>query len=143
MFKTFYSGDKKLVKVCCEYKYSSTSYSKTHLYTAIGRYGGVHLSIIDFGDSYKGDDCYSSCLEFHYRHPPLHMVDDVPYNYCWLMGGPCWHDRISFYAQDVLIPEWLINTNDHEYMFSLLQIEYNRAFITYKHLPLFKEKREK
>ena len=47
---------------------------------------------------------------------------------CWLIGGPCWHDGASLYAQETIIPYWLREPDNHERMFRFLEQDYTDRF---------------
>jgi len=114
-----------------EYKYCSPFGRPKHIWTCVGRHGAVHLHITDMGEAFakKYGDQYSAGLECHCRQPPRYMADDAPANEkCWLIGGPCWHDGTSLYAQESYVPFWLGSPHDHERMFRRLEGEYRDRF---------------
>lgn len=114
-----------------EYKYRNQFGCPRHCWTCIGRHGAVHFHVIDHGEDYakKHGGRYSGGLEFHYRQPPDYMSNDAPsHEKCWLIGGACWHDGSSLYAQECVIPFWECDKNNHERMFKFLEREYSEKF---------------
>ena len=79
----------------------------TFMYIVVGRDGGLHLSITDYGEEHgkKYGDRYSGGLEMHSRT----ATDDRPPDHtdCWVTGGLCWHDGTSLYVSETVIPLWL------------------------------------
>lgn len=99
-----------------------------HTWTCIGRHAALHLHISGpYGSD--GEPRWSAGLETHYRQPPDHMANDAPsHEECWLIGGPCWHDGTSLYAEERYLPRWLDNPHDHDGMFRRLEQEYLSQF---------------
>ena len=109
-----------------------------HVWKLIGRWGGLHLHITDFGAEHaeKYGDRYSAGLEVHYRVPPKHMNDQPPsFDHCDLIECPCWHDGTSLYPQENILPIWLISPNDHEGMFRLLARYADERFAEFDRTP--------
>jgi hypothetical protein len=111
------------MKFSNEYRYKSRLMYPEHIYTVIGRAGAIHFHVTDLGED--SPTRYSAGLEMHSRAP---LCDSPPHEKCWLIGGPCWHDGTSLYAQERLVPIWLSDPHDHEHMFRVLEAEYRRRF---------------
>lgn len=116
------------MKFRCKYEYSSLYGRPHHVWTVVGRDGAVHLHVSDLGEQWSSQhgQRYSGGLEVHYRHP---QGDEAPsQEKCWLLGGPCWHDGTTMYAEETLIPLWQRAPHDHERMFGILQDDYAERF---------------
>lgn len=75
-----------------------------HSYTCVGRWGAVSLHITDLSRMKEAAVEHSAGLEYH-RRQPLPDNDSPPsHEKCWLIGGPCWHDGTSLYAQEKYVP---------------------------------------
>ena len=114
-----------------EYRYHCPFGHPKHIYICRGRHGAMHFHITDLGEVHakKYGHRYSSGLEAHHRTPPSYMDDRAPsHEECWVIGGPCWHDGTSLYAEESLLPFWLQDPHDHERMFRLLEREYEDRF---------------
>lgn len=114
---------KKEYKLCWPYG------SRMHIWSIVGGPGGIHLHITE--NRIVDDESlrYHGGLEVHYRQPPDYMRGDAPSHYdCQIIGGPCWHDGSSLYAQDYWIPIWNGGKMDNERMLELLEGEYMKQF---------------
>jgi len=110
------------MKLQNEYRYFMYYGAPSHEWVCKGDEGAVHLHITK---SSVSDYAYHGGLERHRRHgdgPP-----DFPD--CEILGGPCWHDGTSLYAEEVLIPFWLEAPHDHERMFRRMEEEYIKQFV--------------
>lgn len=119
------------MKYRLKYEYSRLWGRPHHVWTCIGRHGAMHFHVTDHGEDREREygQRYSGGLETHYRSPPDYMEDHAPsQDKCWLLKCPCWHDGTSLYATEHLIPLWLANQNDPEYVFRILVEEYEKTF---------------
>lgn len=112
-----------------EYRYAPRFGNPEHIWTVTGGRGAIHFHVTDLGKDYKHGDRYGGGLEVHSRQPFGNSDDAPSHEKCWLLGGPCWHDGTSLYAQETLIPFWLAAPTDHERIFRLLEREYRERFI--------------
>jgi hypothetical protein len=58
-------------------------------------------------------------------------VDRAPsHKDCWLIGGQCWHDGTSLYAEEHVWPVigLCLQSGNHETAWEVLQREYERHF---------------
>jgi len=109
-----------------KYEYAKPHTSARHTWSVVGARMGIHLHIEDYGEEHeqKYGRRYSSGLECHYRTAPDYMRDQAPsQKECWLIGGPCWHDGTSFYAEEHWVPMWQDAPHDHERMLRVLREE--------------------
>lgn len=114
----------------CEYTYSSTSFSKEHVWTCVGGRGALHLHISDRGDGRPETERYSAGLELHSRTPFPGCDHDAPNHAdCWLLKQPCWHDGTSLWARTHWLPIWLLDPAGHDRMFDRLRADYRRRFM--------------
>ena len=114
-----------MAKYNLEYRYSAQFGTPTHLWTIIGRDGGLSLRIME----YKSDNPkYSGGLEIHRRAPMAGDNSAPSFGACWLLQCPCWHDGTSLYVTETLIPLWLAYDRDNDSMFRLMQHEYANRF---------------
>ena len=111
-----------------EYRYSKPFDTPTHLWTIIGRDGGLSLRIVEHARR-AGDPEYSGGLEIH-RRVPADGDDSAPgFDQCWLLKCPCWHDGTSLYVTESLIPRWIQSCDrDNDKMFDLMRQEYAQRF---------------
>lgn len=118
------------MKLRTKYTYQRHFGSPEHMWTCIGREGGLHLHITDYTSSdFMQNTPYSGGLEVHYRSPPEYMEDDAPsHDHCWLLQCPCWHDGTSLYVSEVAIPFWLTDPTNIERMLDWLEREYKTRF---------------
>lgn len=105
-----------------QFKYTFTAQrgGPTHIWSALGAKGGLHLHIHDRGKESEGevDGRYYGGVEIHYRSPPERMKQIAPSdNKCWLLECPCWTDGSSCWARDDAIPFWEADPHDHVRMF--------------------------
>lgn len=106
-----------------KYQHCPKAGEVTHIWSVVGEAGGLHLWITVGGTRPYGG------VEIHYRTPPDYMSDKEPsQEHCWLLDGPCWHDGSSLYAEEVWIPRWLANPDDHDWMLAFLSVEYRKRF---------------
>lgn len=114
-----------------EYRYNLSAGYPKHIWICEGRHGAVHLHITDLGEDHarKYGDRYSAGLECHYRQPPRYMSDQAPSQKdCWVLGGPCWHDGTSLYAQESYVPFWQGDPSNHDRVLARLEREYADRF---------------
>ena len=107
-----------------KYTWTNPYESVRHQWEFAGARGGIHFHVTLFkGSSPTGG------LEYHYRTPPSHMVDEVPHN-CWLIHGACWHEGTSLYATDTLWPmfEPMLKRGEHEKIFKILEEHADKMF---------------
>jgi hypothetical protein len=111
-----------------EYRYVPRFGNSEHIWTCIGSLGAMHFHVTDLGEEYEETSGirYSAGLEMHSRAP---LSDTPPHEKCWLIGGPCWHDGTSLYAQETIVPFWQQDPHDHERMFRFIEREYERRFM--------------
>lgn len=81
------------------------SHANTDLARRFGRTGGV---------------------EFHYRSPKSYMREDYgcTHEYCWILGGKCWHDGTSLWASEYWIP--LLERQGEDAVWIELEHQYRR-----------------
>lgn len=109
----------------CKYTYVN-DFGPEHTWVVVGAKGALHLHIRE--SHTQGVRTYGG-LEIHYRQPPSYMEHDAPsQDNCWALGGPCWHDGSSTYAEERWIPLWQAAPHDHDGMFQRLKVEYERQF---------------
>lgn len=121
------------IKFHHEYRLTQEWYDyRRHLWFVSSAQGAVHLHITELNrnsNEYAEEDQYSAGLEIHHRNPPPHMNNRPPSrNTCFILGGPCWHEGQSSYAQETLLPRWLYDKNGHTRMFKQLECEYLEHF---------------
>ena len=111
-----------------EYRYAPRFGNPEHIWTCIGSLGAMHFHATDLGEEYEARHGirYSAGLEIHSRAP---LSDQPPNEKYWLIGGPCWHDGTSLYAQERVVPYWRQEPDNHERMFRFLEREYENRFI--------------
>lgn len=115
------------MKYRCRYIYEVRHGSPIHVWTLIGRDGGIHLHIHEH--EIDGEIVHEGGIEIHYRVPPKYMSQDAPSeDCCWLIRCPCWHDGSSLQAQEKWIPIWHENKHDHDSMFRALCAYADEAF---------------
>jgi len=90
-----------------------------HWWAVVGDLGGVHfwyqVSTFD-GEKYGG-------VEWHWRKPTEdYHAENPDHNDCWIIGGPCWHDGTSLYAEEVYIP--LVDHSSDDTIFLFLEGDY-------------------
>ncbi len=111
-----------------EYRYAPRFGNPEHIWTVIGAKGAMHFHVTDLSEDYERANGvrWSAGLETHSRMP---LGDDAPsHEKCWLLGGPCWHDGTSLYAQEQIVPFWREEPDNHERMFQFLEREYYNRF---------------
>jgi len=117
-----------VTRFVCEYKFNKRFGTPNHCWTCIGAKGALHLRISG-PHVYDNRENWSAGLETHHRQPPEYMADDAPsHEKCWLIGGACWHDGTSLYAEEHYLPMWRIAPHEHEKMFAELEREYRTRF---------------
>ena len=114
------------MKLVSKYTYENLYGNPRHTYSVIGGKGAVHFHVTEIRRS--DDECVSAGLEFHHREPPEYMKDDAPHEKCWLIGGACWHDGTSLYAQDKIVPVWQDERHDTEAFLKTIEYEYKKHF---------------
>ena len=112
-----------------EYRYAPRFDNPEHIWTCTGSLGAMHFHATDLGEEYEGKHGirFSAGLEIHSRAP---LSDTAPNEKCWLIGGPCWHDGTSLYAQERVVPYWRQEPDNHERMFRFLEREYENRFVS-------------
>lgn len=113
------------------YQYQSRFGSQRHDWHIIGAPGALSFHVTDHGAEHeaKYSTRYSAGLEAHYRQPPDYMADQPPsHDECWVLKCPCWHDGTSTYANERLLPFWLLDPGNHERMFNCLRREAEKRF---------------
>ena len=121
-----------------KYTYESLHGNATHIWSAVGARGAIHLHITDYGEEHgqKYGQRYSGGIETHWRAPPEYMQDQPPsQDECWLLHCPCWHDGSSLQVSEFWIPRWLASPDDHDAMFALLESEMAGQFETEDETP--------
>ena len=97
-----------------------------HIWSLRGPEGGVHFRATRFRQEQFGTG-----IEFHHIYPGEYFKGEAAHNTkCWLCGCPCWHHGSSLSASETLWPKIspLLETGDHEAVFRLLEIEYDKNF---------------
>ena len=103
----------------------------THMWTAVGASGGVHIWAMPQPKSQYMDGDFYGGVEVHSRTP---MYGDQPAHNenCWLLGCPCWHDGSSLYFSDYIEPMLRgrngFSQSTHEYVNSELLSWYKSKF---------------
>ena len=112
---------------------------KTHVYAdreslhfrfgVIGERGGVELQFrVMLSDPLPPmlDRVGIGGFEIHSR-TPFPYSDAEPYHAdCWFIGGPCWHDGTSLWAQEYWMPGFLEGGTD--WLWPRLEREYAERF---------------
>lgn len=113
------------MKYRCEYRYKREFKHAYHTWIVIARHLAMHLHVTDLGE--ENDPRYCGGIEQHWREPPNYMKDEAPsHDRCGVLEAPCWHEGSSMAATDHWIPHWLVDVNDHDRMFRLLEGEVNK-----------------
>jgi hypothetical protein len=100
---------------------------KCHIWSVVGAAGGLHLHITEpKEDSQRRPH---GGFEIHRRKPYGDSHDAPTHKDCWLVGGPCWHDGSSLWADEYWIPRWKNDPQDHDGMFERLRVEYANQFM--------------
>lgn len=93
-----------------------------HQWSFRGPLGGIHFTatIMDEAEKYGGPSCG---LEFHHAFDPSGGQEAPHHSPCWLLGGPCWHDGTSLYANEALWPRIvrMLEQGDHLSIFKYLE----------------------
>lgn len=109
-----------------EFKYDKFERNERerHIFSAVDERGGIHFHV---EKSPFSDPEWWGGVETHYRSPPEYMASEVG-DECWLLKAPCWTDGSSLLAQEVFIPAWLSNRDDHDHIFGMLSSRMDRQF---------------
>jgi len=97
-----------------------------HHWELVGPRGGIHFHATI--DEKYGDSCG---LEYHHSEPVGPYEHTAPHHKdCPVIGGNCWHDGTSLYANETLWP-WIsscLKTGDHDEIFQILEREFIHHF---------------
>lgn len=107
------------------------STAKRTILAVVGPKGAVHYWHQQREATYYDDRTRYGGVEVHWRQKPEWASSDEPdRDDCWLLGGPCWHDGSSLYAEEVAIPKWELcnDLDDMESFWLFLEREYRDRF---------------
>lgn len=109
-----------------KYEWAKPFGTPRHQWSLVGPDGGLHFHVSGPHKPEYGE--WSCGLEIHHASK---QGDSAPHQTkCWLIGGPCWHDGISLYAEETLWPiiKSYLRDGDHETIFRLLEGEADNFF---------------
>ena len=115
----------------CEYRFDYQYDKPRHRYLCIGGAGVVAFNVRELNLGRNRDDDeqrFQGGVEFYSRTPFEGRPHDAPIGHVDFVGGPAWHDGSSLLAEEMFIPAWIRDPNDHEFMFQLLTNQYMRVF---------------
>lgn len=114
------------------YKYSSPFGSPRHYWQIVGPVGAVHFHAAIFKETAE-----PSCgLEFHHSARAENRPNTAPDHLeCPVLHEPCWHDGTSLYATEQVWPmvQVYLRSGEHEQVFRLLELEYERHFENHRY----------
>lgn len=105
---------------------------QTHMWTAVGERGGVHIHATPSPLKFHDEEFYGG-IEVHSRKQ-VYVGDKEPSQaHCWLLDGPCWHDGSSLYFSENIEPmlrhkDGQFGDGIHEYMKTILAEWYRSHF---------------
>lgn len=110
-----------------EYRYWREHAYAYHRWTAVGCHLALHFHTSGRIVKDEPTEWYGG-IETHYRTPPSYMEHGPPsHPQCEILNANCWHDGSSLQASEVWIPRWRAAPNDHDYIFSELNIAASAA----------------
>jgi len=92
-----------------------------HWWAVVGDLGGVHFW---YSESKHDGQKYGG-VEWHWRERTEDYHTETPsHDDCWVIGGPCWHDGTSLYADEVYIP--MVGHVDDDVIYRFLATDYQK-----------------
>lgn len=99
-------------------------------YVVEGKDGAIEFRVTKSNRQQDGIPTHWGGVELHYASPPSYSGHRPPdHGRCRAISErACWHDGSSLIAEELWIPRWKDDPNNHEMTFHLLVAEYRKRF---------------
>lgn len=83
---------------------ASPDNGNTHMWTALGEAGAIHIWGVHRPDDPWSNANYYGGIELHSKKPLYDSAPEPIEEKCWLHGERCWHDGSGLYFSDAIEP---------------------------------------